>query len=379
MIPDVLPPETLASQPVLNPPIAGSPVTQSLAMHPVRHSRKAIPLFLLLTSGAWALAVILSSNLAGNEIHPGGTKTSGTSSRGASTPEGAGSEQILISPRSAELRKQLEQDPKNRQILLSLASSLQSDAKERPSPNVIMEAVQVYSTLLRENPQDGDALLGLATLCFESEILDKAVEYFERYLALHPENLQAATDYALALIQGGDAEKAVRFLLPIAEKNPDRFQMKLTIAVAEKVRGNVASAKQQAEAALEIAPNEEAKDHIQRFLSSIDTPAQTQTIAPIKPVDLGQAAHTLSPAQAIETYFSNHQIIGPKLKGIRWEKSNEVRVLVSNFPVEQMPEFAKQKFISSTKQTLAKLSGPVFIRLTDEASSKVLLEIEVGE
>lgn len=337
------------------------------AMNPsISSPKRAMGLFIASSTALWLVAVAVSTSLAGKE---GGPKNGAP--RGSLQTE-QGDEKVMISPESARLRKAVDADPKNRELLLQLAASLRSDAKVRPSPGLVMEAVQAYSRVLDLNRDDADGLLGLATVCFEADILDKSVEYYSRYLALRPNDLEAATDYSLALIQGGQMDRAVTYLTPIADAHPDRFQMRLTLAVAEKLRGNLEESRKHAGRALEKAPNDEAREHIHEFLASLDAPQRMPAIPPsVSPA-------SLSPASLIEQYFSTHPIIGPKMKKIVWPDATNVEVRVKDFPVEQMPEFAKQKFLSSASTALKIMPEKITIRLVDDASGKMLLQLEAG-
>ena len=360
---------------VLKKQSTGLPVhleTQSMTIRAEKSGQeKKVYLFIGSSIGLWMFAVVLSQRLAGKELSPNELRgraalASGaaTSGQGAETDEGT----VLVSPESARLRKAVETQPENRELLLQLAASLQADAKARPSPGLVMEAVQAYTKILKNTPDDPDALLGLASLCFEAEIIDKAVEYFAKYLQKRPNDLQASTDYSLALIQGGDPEKAIAFLSPLAEKYPERFQMRLTLAVAEKLRGNKERALAEANRALEKAPTEDARKHIQEFLASLasDAPAN------------GGNSGSLSPASVVEQYFQNHPIIGPKLVKITWPSANQVKVFLRDFPVEQMPPMARDKFLSSATKALSVIPDAIEIDLVDSATEKPLLHLSAG-
>ncbi len=345
---------------------------------------------LLVASVTWVFALTLSKHLAGSEITPpkragSGVRTgvaqegSREHAHGNDAPSGekAPEGMVLVSPESAALRKAVEENPNDIPLLLKLAGSLRSDAKERPSGGLVLEAVQAYSRALSIESNNPDALLGLATLCFEAGIVDKALDYFVRYLAVRPEDLQASTDYALALVEAGQSEKAISFLTPLAEANSKRFQMWLTLAVAEKLRGNKVQAKLQAERALENAPNDEAKKHINNFILSIDRPDSAPQAPGLGAAKSVVSPDSISPASVIDQYFSGHPIVGPKVKRIEWLSGSEVGIYVADFPVEQMPEFAKQKFIQSTKDALKILPDPVKVRLLDAGNSRDLIVIEV--
>ena len=86
----------------------------------------------------------------------------------------------------------------------------------------------------------------------------------------------------------------------------------------------------------------------------------------------------LSPADLVNTYFRNHKILGPKIVSITWATAERVEVSLDNFPVESMPEFAKQKFLSGMQEAFLPLGQSFKVVLLDSKTSKILLEQDVG-
>ena len=85
-----------------------------------------------------------------------------------------------------------------------------------------------------------------------------------------------------------------------------------------------------------------------------------------------------SPAGQVSAYFQTHPIVGPKLKGLSWPQLKVAKIMLENFPVEQMPPFAKEKFIGGMKEKLKNLPERLNLSLCDAASGKELLRVEVG-
>src|SRR5262249_21893741 len=90
------------------------------------------------------------------------------------------------------------------------------------------------------------------------------------------------------------------------------------------------------------------------------------------------ARDQISPGTAVVDYFRNHPIIGKKIRSIQWPDATTAVIALDNFPVEQMPPFAREKFLSNAKQALGALPTKVTVKLVDADSSRELITIEAG-
>jgi hypothetical protein len=72
---------------------------------------------------------------------------------------------------------------------------------------------------------------------------------------------------------------------------------------------------------------------------------------------------------------------GPKVQAVQWSSQNKARVLMNNFPMDQMPEFAAAKFVSDLKQGIDQaksahnVSGQVELDICDASSGRVMKSI----
>ena len=76
----------------------------------------------------------------------------------------------------------------------------------------------------------------------------------------------------------------------------------------------------------------------------------------------------------LKSFFSEHSIIGKKLVSTS-EDGDVFVVRLKEFPVEQMPEFAKQKLLGSIKAVLVQEKYKS-VRIVDDVSGKELLVVE---
>lgn len=71
-------------------------------------------------------------------------------------------------------------------------------------------------------------------------------------------------------------------------------------------------------------------------------------------------------------------IAGPKVGSVEWPDKLKAKVLMDNFPMDQMPPFAKTKFLDDLKAGIdsAKkdnnISSPVEVNIVDSASGRVM-------
>ena len=253
-----------------------------------------------------------------------------------------------------QIKSKLEKDPKNEALNLEMAFSLVNKGFESGDMQFVMQAVQVFKNVLDINPKNQEALLGLASLCLQSGVMDKAVVYYQKYLELRPDDIQAKADYAMATFKLGETEKAEGILQEVIKTDPGYFPAYAIGAMAYHQNGDTQKAQTYMSKAKELAPSKEA-------LASLDK------LFEAKPD---------SPQDKLLAYFTNHQIIGPKLADSKWVDTQNLELLMKDFPVEQMPPFAKAAFISKAQAEIAKNNPGAKVVLKDIDTKKELLKIE---
>jgi cytochrome c-type biogenesis protein CcmH/NrfG len=88
-----------------------------------------------------------------------------------------------------------------------------SSSQQRPAdPNAQAMLVQSAAPLLEvvnKDPHDFDSLVKLANLYYDGQQFPSAIPYYERALAIHPDNPDVRTDMGTAYWYTGNAEKAL--------------------------------------------------------------------------------------------------------------------------------------------------------------------------
>jgi len=83
---------------------------------------------------------------------------------------------------------------------------------QQPDPNAQAALAQAAAPLLdtlNQNPNDFDSLVKLGNLFYDGQQFPSAIQYYERALAIHPENPDVRTDMGTAYWYTGNADKAL--------------------------------------------------------------------------------------------------------------------------------------------------------------------------
>jgi tetratricopeptide (TPR) repeat protein len=239
--------------------------------------------------------------------------------------------------------------------------------------NSLLETVQAFSEELKADPKNKKALISLAAISLQAGVLDKALELYPRYLELEAEDKRARSDYALALIEAQKIDEAEDQLNLVLKQDAKFAPALMAFAYRFKVEGKLKEAKSYAIKAKDAVVDPAGKAAIAEFVTSLESPRVEDVDSQNFKVSQGD-----SPAKRITEYFSAHQIVGPKYKGVKWNGANMVNVLLENFPVENMPPFAKTQFENKIKAEFANFSEKIEIILVDSISGKELLRVSVG-
>jgi len=84
--------------------------------------------------------------------------------------------------------------------------------QQQPDPNVQAALAQATAPLLdavNKNPNDYDSLVKLGNLYYDGQQFPNAIQYYERALAIHPDNPDVRTDMGTAYWYTGNADKAL--------------------------------------------------------------------------------------------------------------------------------------------------------------------------
>jgi tetratricopeptide (TPR) repeat protein len=76
-------------------------------------------------------------------------------------------------------------------------------------PEELAKAAQPLLAQLQSNPKDFDTLAKLANLYYDSQAYSQAIEYYEKAVAIQPDNADVRTDLGTSYWYTGDPDKAI--------------------------------------------------------------------------------------------------------------------------------------------------------------------------
>jgi len=136
-------------------------------------------------------------------------------------------------------------------------------------PAQIMQMVQEYKAALAKNPNDLEALVGLANLEFDSSQWDKAIQYYSRALAIDSKNADVRVDRAIAYHATGQNDVAMKELLRITREHPTHKNAWLNLGVVSRDLGDRAQAIRAWERYLELDPQGEHAASVRQEIASL--------------------------------------------------------------------------------------------------------------
>jgi tetratricopeptide (TPR) repeat protein len=283
------------------------------------------------------------------------------------------------------------------------------------------KAQEAYAHALKLEPDNLDALRGIGDIDYDQQHYDEAVAAYEHYLKKKPNDPEVRTDLGTMYLYMGNADQAVvQYKKAIAAK-PGFFQAyyNMGIAYAQENKGDDAAAT--LKQAMALAPDDAARDQVKDLIAKLSgapaaSPSMQAASASTPAAGTAPISHTpaavvaakstaaaapaasaaivaktsASPAAAqppgasdefhgaVEEMVRGLPIAGPKVGSVQWPDKLKARVMMDNFPMDQMPPFAKTKFLSDLKAGIdsAKkdnnISSPVEVNIVDGASGRVM-------
>src|SRR5277367_447401 len=277
------------------------------------------------------------------------------------------------------------------------------------------KAQDAYGHVLKLDPDNLDALRGIGDIDYDKQLYDEAIAAYEHYLKKKPDDPEVRTDLGTMYLYTGNADQAVvQYKKAIASK-PGFFQAYYNMGIAYAQENKPDDAQATLKQAMALAPDDNAREQVTQLIAKLNgepvaspsmqaaaasTPAASvaaksavaakSTAAAGSPApSAAMAAKTASsPAAAqasgandfhgdIEDMVRGLPIAGPKVASVEWPDKLKAKVLMNNFPMDQMPPFAKTKFetdmragIESAKQD-NHISSPVEVDMVDGASGQV--------
>ena len=252
-------------------------------------------------------------------------------------------------------------------------------------PSYYAKATEAYSHVLKLDPDNLDALRGIGNIDFDQRNYDQAIAAYEHYLNARPDDPDVRTDLATMYLTTGNADQAIAQYKKVLASHPTFFEAQFNLGIAYGQMGDPVASRNTFQQALKLAPDAASRDRVNQMLASLNT-QQTASGAtpPANSSAEASAAGGAAPATfqgALEQMLRDLPIAGPKVQSVQWPAEQKARVLMDNFPMDQMPPFATAKFLSDLKSGIDqvkqthKVSGAVEVDICDAASGRVMQSV----
>ncbi len=239
------------------------------------------------------------------------------------------------------------------------------------NPTYLEEAAQAYQHVLDRNDKDIDALRGLGNIAYDRNRPGIALDYYRRVLAIEPGDKGVRTDMGTMLLAADKAQEAIDTYLAVLQEDPTFFQAQFNLAIAYRAAGRTDLALAALHRAVELAPDDQARERVRHLLARVDANAG----------DSAGAGPRGTLRQAVEAVFRSHPIVGPRIDAIQWSSETAAKVVLREFPMAGMPPMVREKFtqrlhsgIRDSKRRF-KSNDRIEIDLVDATSGGVMASI----
>jgi tetratricopeptide (TPR) repeat protein len=273
----------------------------------------------------------------------------------------------------------------------------------RLDPSYAPAARAAFEHLLEIDKNNLDGLRGLGNIAYDRQDRATAIDYYEKYLALKPDDPEVRTDLGTMLFESGDVGRSEAEFKRVIEKNPQFFQAYFNLGIVYEANGDREAAKKQLEKARDLAPDDNVKTRIGALITAAEkgvpftqaaeafAAQQAQAQPPAAggagappggaPAGAGAAPAAASFPAGVEQVFRGNPVAGPKVASIEWPAADRGRVVMNAFPMDQMPEPMRASYLDKmtkgvreAKQKFA-VSGPVTIDIVDQSSGDVMATV----
>ncbi len=252
-------------------------------------------------------------------------------------------------------------------------------------------AEKAYGHVLKLAPNNTAALRGIGDIYYDRNKYDEAAAAYEHYLKEKPNDPEVLTDLGTMYLYNGNVRQAIKQYKKAVSINPKLFQAYYNLGVAYGENGDTGDAAVVLTKAISLAPDKQTRKQTIKAFTKIVGQPPPKTVTQVASSGNSSAAPSSSSASsaapvasaktfrgAVDQMLKNLPVAGRKVTAVQWPSDYRVRVLMSNFPMNAMPPFARAKFLSDIKTGLEtakkdhKVTASVQIDLVDSASGKVM-------
>jgi cytochrome c-type biogenesis protein CcmH/NrfG len=345
---------------------------------------------------------------------PGGSSTETASIARATVQPGASSELPPGHPKielPAEARRFIEQlraeaDGKPQDVATWARLGAVAFRAGLLDPGYFEVAEDAFAHVIKLDPKNPDALRGLGDINYERNNYEQAILAYEQYLKQRPDDANVLTDAGTMYLYSGKSDAAIERYKKAIAKDPKFFQAYYNMAIAYGQRDDAKQTRAALTRAYELAPDDNARAQVRDLLvRMLGESGAADVIAAAKPVAAASPAPAARPTEAADggtkpaaaaataprsssTFEGDFEkmvrelpIAGAKVRAVEWPAKTRARVVMNEFPMDEMPDDMKTRFLARLKtgiQTAKKehrVATTVEVDLVDSASGKVMQSV----
>lgn len=221
-------------------------------------------------------------------------------------------------------------------------------AKSVEDGHLLQHAASVLESVVADYPNYALGLRTLGNIYYDLGMVKQAEPTYRRYLELHPNDANYLTDYGTVILANGRPEEAVEAYKKAIELYPDHYHASFNLSIAYKRMNDTKNSNLYRKRA------EDIDARVGKVLApEIMVPDLPQGVAS---TPQAEAAGNLGRYAALQQFFRTHEIVGPKMAGFKVEQDVAI-LFVSQFPMANMPPFARKAFDQKINAQMAKIEG----------------------
>ncbi len=144
----------------------------------------------------------------------------------------------------------------------------QKQANAAEAQAALAQAAAPYLDAVSKNPNDYDALVKLGNLFYDGQQYPNAIQYYERALAIHPENADVRTDMGTAYWYAGNADKAVEEMQTSLKYRPGHPQTLFNLGwIRWQGKGDPKAAIEAWQQLLKANPDYPQKQQVEQYIA----------------------------------------------------------------------------------------------------------------
>jgi cytochrome c-type biogenesis protein CcmH/NrfG len=154
------------------------------------------------------------------------------------------------------------------------ASSAQQTQETHPQQQqadmqaALAQAAAPLVEAVNKNPADYDSLVKLANVFYDGQQYPSAAQYYERAVAIHPENVDVRTDLGTAYWYSGNADKAIASLETALKYSPGHPQTLFNLGwVRWQGKGDPKGAVEAWQQLLKANPDYPQREQVEQYIA----------------------------------------------------------------------------------------------------------------